>query len=83
MGRVYAYFALHRAMQPNGKKRTQIQTQAENTLKRNFTFDRLIDKSVHVPDNGHRARVFGRFLTRDRRCTAWAGKLRVGIAEQT
>ncbi len=37
------------------------------TLKRNFTFDQLIDKNVHVPDNGHSARVIARFLTRDAR----------------
>ncbi len=76
VGRVYAYFALHR------KIRTQFQTQAEKKPKSNFTFDQLIDKNVYVPDNGRSARVIGLFLTRDLRCTAWAGELRMGIAEQ-
>ncbi len=40
----------------------------EITLKRNFAFDQLIDKNVHVLDNGHSARVIARFLTRDARC---------------
>ncbi len=38
---------------------------------RKFALDLLIDKNVHVPDNGHSARVIT--------STIWAGKLRVGI----
>ncbi len=71
---VYTYFALLRAMQPNSK----IETQNSNPY-RNFAFDQLIDKNVHVLDNGHSARVIARFLTRDARCPGWAGNLRVGM----
>ncbi len=53
------------------------------TLKRNITFDQLIDKKVHVPYNGHRARDIARFLTRDACCTGWAGSLRAGMPEET
>ncbi len=77
---VCTYFALLRAMQPNSK----IETQNSNlyiqfTLKRNFTFDQLIDKNVHVPDNGHSARVIARFLTRDARYLGWVGNRRAGM----
>ncbi len=39
------------------KSKLKIPINIEITLKRNFTFDQLIDKNVHVPDNGHSARV--------------------------
>ncbi len=61
------------------KKKLKIPLHIEITLKRNFTFNQLIDKNVHVPDNGHSARVIARFLTRDERCPGWAGNLRVGM----
>ncbi len=41
-------------------------------LKRNFAFDQLIDKNVHVPDNGHSAHVIAR-------CPGWVGNLRAGM----
>ncbi len=63
--RIYTYFALLRVMQPNSKIEAQHSTHIEIKLKRNFTFDQLIDKNVHVPDNGHSARIIARFLTRD------------------
>ncbi len=53
------------------KKKLKIPVHIEITLKRNFTFNQLIDKNVHVPDNGHSAR--------DARCPGWAGNLRVGM----
>ncbi len=65
------------------KKKLKIQTHIEITLKRNITFDQLIDKNVHVPDNGHSARVIARFLTRDALCTGWAGNLHAGMPEGT
>ncbi len=46
---VYTYFALLRAMQPNSKIETEIKNQTEITLKRNFTFDQLIDKKRACP----------------------------------
>ncbi len=51
----------------------------EITLKRNFPVDQLIDKNVHVPDNGHSARVIARFLKRDARCPGWVGNLHAGM----
>ncbi len=57
----------------------KIQIHIEIMLKRHFTFDQLIDKNVHVPDNGHSASVIARFLTRDARCPGWVGNLRAGI----
>ncbi len=67
---VYTYFALLRAMQPNSKLKIPIHI--EITLKRNFTFDQLIDKNVHVPENGHSARVIARYL-------GWVGNRRAGM----
>ncbi len=61
------------------KNKLKIQVYIEITLKRNFTFNQLFDKNVHVPDNGHSARVIARILTRDARCPGWAGNLRVGM----
>ncbi len=43
---VCTYFALLRAMQPNSKIEIKIPIHIEITLKRNFTFDQLIDKNV-------------------------------------
>ncbi len=65
------------------KQKLKIPIRIEITLKRNFTFDQLTDKNVHVPDNGHSARVIARFLTRDARCPGWAGNLRVGMVDGT
>ncbi len=64
---VYTYFALLRAMQPISKIETQNSNPYRRILKRNFTFDQLIDKNVHVKDNCHSARVITQFLTRDAR----------------
>ncbi len=61
------------------KKNLKIPAHIEITLKRNFTFNQLIDKNVHVQDNGHSARAIARFLTRDACCPGWAGNLRVGM----
>ncbi len=61
------------------KYKLKIPIQIEITLKRNFTFNQLIDKNVHVPDNGHSARVIASFLTRNARCPGWAGNLRAGM----
>ncbi len=61
------------------KKKLKIPVHIEIKLKRNFTFNQLIDKNVHVPDNGHRARVIARFLTRGARCPGWVGNLRAGM----
>ncbi len=61
------------------KWKLKIQIHIEITLKRNLTFDQLIDKNVHVPDNGHSARVIVRFLTRDARCPGWVGNIRAGM----
>ncbi len=44
----------------------------EIKLERNFTFDQLIDKNVHVPDNGHSARV--RALSHTRRALPRLGR---------
>ncbi len=54
------------------KKKLKIPVHIEITLNRNFTFNQLIDKNVHVPDNGHSARVIAL-------CPGWAGNLRVGM----
>ncbi len=72
MDHVYTNFALLRAMQPNSKIETQ-------NSSRNFTFDQLIDKNVHVPDNGQSARVIAPYLTRDARCPGWVGNLRASM----
>ncbi len=61
------------------KSKLKIPIHIQITLKRNFTFDQLIDKNVHVPDNGHSARVIAPFLTRDARCPDWAGNRRAGM----
>ncbi len=61
------------------KLKLKIPIHIEITLKRNFTFNQLIDKNVHVLDNGHSARVNPCFLTRDARCPGWAGDLRAGM----
>ncbi len=66
------FFALLRAMQPISKIETQNSNPYRNALKRNFTFDQLIDKNVHVSDNGHSARVVAR-------CPGRAGNLRAGM----
>ncbi len=50
---------------------SKFQIHIEITLIRNFTFDQLIDKNVHVPDNGHSARVA--------REKGWAGKQHMGM----
>ncbi len=69
---VYTYFALFRAMQPIAQKKLKIPVHIEIALKRQFTFDQLIDKNVHVPDNGHSARVIAR-------CLGWVGYLRTDM----
>ncbi len=61
------------------KQTLKIPIYIEITLKRNFTFDQLIDKNMHVPVNGHSARVIARFLTRDAPCPGWVGNLRAGM----
>ncbi len=53
------------------KYKLKIPIHIEITLKRNFTFDQLIDKNVHVPDNGHSAR--------EARWSGWVGNLRAGM----
>ncbi len=53
------------------KYKLKIPIHIEITLIRNFTFDQRIDKNVHVPDNGHSARVA--------RENGWAGKQRMGM----
>ncbi len=63
---VYTSCAIIRELQPNSK----IETQNSNPY-RNYAFDQLIDKNVHVPDNGQSAR--------DARCPGWAGNLRAGM----
>ncbi len=50
MGRVWTYFALVRSIQL--KRSRKIFTQTETTLKGDFTFGQIIDKTLHVPDNG-------------------------------
>ncbi len=55
MGRVYTYFALLRAMQPYSKIETLSSYPDRNYAKKNFTFEQLIDKNAHVPDNGRSA----------------------------
>ncbi len=63
-------------------KKLKIPIHIEITLKRNFTFDQVIDKNVHVPDNGHSARVIACFLTHDARCPGWVGNYaRAGLRE--
>ncbi len=69
---VCTHFALLRAMQPNRKLKLKIPIRIEITLKRNFTFDQLIDKNVHVPHNGHSARVIARY-------PGWVGNRRAGM----
>ncbi len=68
----------HAAKYQNG-----IPIQIEITLKRNFAFDQLIDKNVHVQDNSRSARVIVHFPTRGARCPGWVSKLRAGIVEGT
>ncbi len=76
MGRVTLILLFFVPYSHIAKQNPKIPIQIEITLKRNFTFNQLIDKNVYVRDNGRSARVIAP-------CTGWVGKLRVGIVEET